>query len=54
MKVFFKKFEDFFEHFFKNIPSNTITKTIKKQESVAHVISFAPTYGIKLKTQPLC
>jgi hypothetical protein len=54
MKVFKKEFKDFFEHFFKNIPSKAITKTIKKQESVAHVISFAPTHGIKLKTQPLC
>jgi hypothetical protein len=33
-----KKFEDFF----KNISQKIVTKTVKKQVSVAHVISFAP------------
>jgi hypothetical protein len=38
MKIFSKIFEEYF----RNISSKVVTKTIKKQACVVHVIPFAP------------
>jgi hypothetical protein len=47
MKNFKKKIKDFFEDFLKNIFPKAITKIVKNQVGVAHVILFAP-YGVLL------
>jgi hypothetical protein len=42
MKTILNFLRDFFEDFLKNISHKEVTKTIKKQARVAHVIPFAP------------
>jgi hypothetical protein len=42
LKYFFKKILKIFQEFCKSISLKAITKAVKKQACVAHVISFAP------------
>jgi hypothetical protein len=39
---FLKIFSKIFQEYFKNISQKSITKVVKKQMNMAHIISFAP------------